>query len=172
MSRFAFAFAPLAMVTLCVGCLDIDDGFALLGEDDVLLAPIDVRFEGDVGPITHYAGNGAVRDGMASQGNLNVTAVSDDGRVMAYIDLYNLELDNPDVADGVVTACADEEGNEAWTWDVSTDDTAVDVVPCDCDDEDAIDVVVTARLADEESRESIVVTRLRMNEQALRDQLN
>jgi hypothetical protein len=179
-SRFALALILAPTAAALPACLDFtepledDQGdIALFADDAVQFRPVDVRIEGQAGPVDNVDVGGRVDSAWVSSGSLGLATVGSDGRVMTIVDLYNFDVDAPDATEGYVTGCADAAGNEEWGWDVTTEqpeDTEVVVEPCGCDNEDLVDVTITARLVDYETGdENVLITQVRVNKAELRE---
>lgn len=179
-SRFALALLLAPAAAALPACLDFAEPFeddegdiALFADDAVQFRPVDVRIEGEAGPVDNVDVGGRVDSAWAGSGSLGLTTIGSDGRVMTIIDLYNFDVDAPEAAEGYVTGCADEAGNEEWTWDVTTEqpeDTEVVVEPCGCDNDDLVDVTVTAHLVDYDTgAENVLITQVRVNAAELRE---
>lgn len=173
----SFALAVVALPAVS-GCLqiggdfdDFDDEFdvdgSLFDDDDVTFVQVeDSRIRGDIGPARDIDSAGTSADVYVdSSGYLDatVTGVDRDGNaVMSIISINQIDLEPGCVGENViVTGCSDPDDEGSYAYDAGTD--YADAVVVGTDDEDVINIVVTADIAGEDGRAERHVTTLRVN---------
>jgi hypothetical protein len=174
----SFALVVVALPAVS-GCLDVgSDPFAdpfavddsLFADDDVALGQVvqveDSRIRGDIGPAKNIDSPGTSADVYAdSSGYLDATVVGEDkdgNDVMSIISINQIDLEPGCVGDTViVNGCANPDDEGSYAYDAGTDNASAVVVGTD--DEDVIDIVITADIAGDDGRAERHVTTLRVN---------